>query len=716
MSTNVTPLKRSAVEAGLDNDDSVIDVDTKASVPKVSKARACAECKRHKIKCEVKPGETSCTKCLRSGIKCVVNDFSQKFVDDDLAWKAQANSTIQQLQAAVSHLLRHNNLPDISTFSPSESNADRTPEATATPNVRLPPHDTKRLSVPAISSSAATEGQMMAREASQDGTYEEQDLVSAPMRSLYEVTKLRNFGTHMVEKPKSTLMEEDFISRGYVSLHEAEELFAYFSRTMNQLLWGGIAVPHRDLTSVRRASTLLLAAVLTVAALHIPNRTETLNTCYNEYVSLVSNMALTRSHTLDDIRGLCAGAFWLSDLSWKLSGHAVRIATEMGLHQSFHKMTRGYGDQYHYERAQLWYLLYVCDHHFSIAYGRPPVIHEDSAIKNCEVFLQSRFVVPGDIRLMAQVALFHILTEAYHTFGSDAEQPLREEDFGQLRVYNVAVDQWRLLWQPRSADSPYVRTYPSKGVVLHYHFAKFQLNSLALRALSPTNTPVFSMDRKECANAAISAAMSCLNMVLEEQDVRDAIVGVPIFTHTMVTFSAVFLLKVAVNWNSAYLNIDGRQVRHTVERVIELMNCVSAGDRHLTRHIARGLSKMLERFNAWEGWFNTHHNGSNIKSSTSVATGNSAVGGPTNGYDNPAASTATITNNNGLHASSAIINTGNNDNNTGTRRRSIPGGANAMAQGLPPPDLIYTMVGTYGFGLDEQLMDPTIPGFEYMSQ
>lgn len=42
-----------------------------------------AECKRHKIRCEIKPGESSCTKCTRSGIKCVVNDFSQKFVDDD---------------------------------------------------------------------------------------------------------------------------------------------------------------------------------------------------------------------------------------------------------------------------------------------------------------------------------------------------------------------------------------------------------------------------------------------------------------------------------------------------------------------------------------------------------------------------------------------------------------------------------------------------------
>jgi hypothetical protein len=354
------------------------------------------------------------------------------------------------LQAAVSHLLRQNGLSDLSSFS--EGSVGRSPSVSHTHR----PSIDQRLSVPVTGAGTNTGagtamgGQTMTRDNSQDPNMENPELVSAPMRSLYEVTKLRNFGNSHVEKPKSTLLEEDFISRGYVSIHEAEELFAYYSRTMNQLLWGGIVVPHGDLTSVRRASTLLLTAVLTVAALHIPNRTDTLNTCYNEYVSLVSNMALTRSHTLDDIRGLCAGAFWLSDLSWKLSGHAVRIATEMGLHQSFHKLTRGHGGQYEYERAQLWYLLYVCDHHFSIAYGRPPVIHDDPAIKNYEVFLQSRHVVPGDIRLMAQVALFSILTEAYRTFGSDVEQALTEEDFGQLRVYNVAVDQWRLLWQPRS--------------------------------------------------------------------------------------------------------------------------------------------------------------------------------------------------------------------------------------------------------------------------
>lgn len=347
---------------------------------------------------------------------------------------------MQQLQAAVSHVLSHNELPQLSTFRPestTHSQPNRNGNVSSRDGAVEPP----------ASGTTATSTLDMTRENSQE-PIEEPELVPAPIHSLYEVTKLRNLRSNHLEKPKSTLLEEDFISRGCISLPEGEELFAYFGRTVNQLLWGGIILVHQDLNAVRRASSLLAAAILTIAALHIPNRTETLNKCYNEFVSLVSAASLTRHHTLDDIRALCIGAFWLPDLSWKLSGQAVRIATEMNLHQSFQKMTRGDVDQY--ESAQLWYLLYVCDHHFSIAYGRPPSIHEDNAITNYETFLQSPSVVSEDSRLIGQVALFIILTEAYRMYGCDTEQALTEADFGQLRMFNVSIDQWRVLWQPRS--------------------------------------------------------------------------------------------------------------------------------------------------------------------------------------------------------------------------------------------------------------------------
>jgi hypothetical protein len=147
-------------------------------------------------------------------------------------------------------------------------------------------------------------------------------------------------------------------------------------------------------------------------------------------------------------------------------------------------------------------------------------------------------------------------------------------------------------------DNPYVGTYPSKGVVLHYYFAKFHLNSLSLRAIASDAN--LSLDRREAANTAISSAMATLNMVLYEPDIRTALVGVPLFTHTMVAFSALFLLKVAWKWSSAFLNIDQRQVLGLVHNVIDIMSGVKASDKHLTAHIANGLNKILAKFRSRE--------------------------------------------------------------------------------------------------------------------
>ena len=361
-------------------------------------------------------------------------------MEEDSDWKRTAYANTSQLQAAVSELLQRAQLPPLNTFGTNGVTA-------TTPNQQLNSSTHVQVQGP----SPLTGSTMaMTRENSQEPDNGETELVSAPMRSLFEVTKLRNLRSDLPssQTPKMNQMEEDFISRGIVPLGEAETLFTLFTSTLNQFLWGGIVLVHSDLTSVRRSSSLLSAAILSVAALHVPNHNEIFEACYTEFITIVSASTLNRFHTLDEIRGLCVGAFWLSDLSWKLSGHAVRIATEMSLHQSMARMLRGKTDQY--ERAQLWYLLYVCDHHFSIAYGRPPVVHESPANANYDAFLRCAQAKDGDVRLVAQVALFVILAKAYLSFGSDGEQPLGEDDFAIMRSYNVDLEQWRIVWQPRS--------------------------------------------------------------------------------------------------------------------------------------------------------------------------------------------------------------------------------------------------------------------------
>jgi hypothetical protein len=184
-------------------------------------------------------------------------------------------------------------------------------------------------------------------------------LVTAPMGSLYEVTQLSDIRATSPERQYATdrALVTDFVSRGAVELHEAEELFDHFDRVLNRYLWDGILLVHNDLTALRNSSSMLSAAILAVTALHLPNKERTFDTCYTEFAKLASESMLDRHHTLDDLRALCIGAFWLADVSWKLSGYAVRIATERNLHQAYRKATLGSPE--HKEQARLWYLLYV---------------------------------------------------------------------------------------------------------------------------------------------------------------------------------------------------------------------------------------------------------------------------------------------------------------------------------------------------------------------
>lgn len=523
-------------------------------------------------------------------------------------WKANATEELNQLKNAVQRLLRHNQLPDLSSLKDETPNTAST--AVISPVNVISENGTTTMVVPPMD---------MTRENSVDRELDDESgLVPAPMRSLYDLTRIRNLRSSIRWKPNSNSMNEDFISQGVITVGEAQDLFNRYMENNHQLLWAGVLFAHTTLDAVRRHSTLLTAAILTVAAYHTPGGDDTLQRCYNVFVSLTYSATLSRLNNLDDIRALCVASFYLPNLSWKLSGLAVRNAVEMGIHQAYQKMMRGHLNQR--DNVRLWYALYICEHQFSIAYGRPPLIHEDAATKNLDIFLDSPHTTPGDIRLCAQVALFKILTEAYMAYGSDSEQPLTEPDFQQLRMFNFAIEQWRLAWQPRSADSPPVGSYPSKGVVLYYHFARFQLNSLALRALPPpsaASSESLSYDRREAANIAISAATSTLTLIFEEPDLRRALTGVPIFTHTMVAFSATFLLKMAKTWGGVGqaaspewttepvglgLNFNIGQVLSLSRRSANLLARVAEGlnEKHLIRHIVHGIRELLKYFDGPE--------------------------------------------------------------------------------------------------------------------
>lgn len=260
------------------------------------------------------------------------------------------------------------------------------------------------------------------------------------------------------------------------------------------------------------------------------------------------------------------------------------------------------GSREHFEGARLWYFLYVCDHHFSIAYGRPPVIQEDNTITNHEKFLELPGILQSDIRVHSQVAIFIILTRVYNTFGPDVEQTVSEADLMHLEHFNTALDAWCSKWSLRlTPENPYVATYPLKGVNLHHSFGKLQVASLSLRGIQQhANMLILSPQRRELANTAVTCAVSILQICLGDADLRNSVVGVPIYLHTMIAYSAVFLLKARQKSKTYNLEADSDLILNLVTRIIDLLVHSQAGERHLSGHIAAGLKKMLERITSGE--------------------------------------------------------------------------------------------------------------------
>lgn len=276
------------------------------------------------------------------------------------------------------------------------------------------------------------------------------------------------------------------------------------------------------------------------------------------------------------------------------------------------------GDREHFLRARLWYMLYVCDKHFSIAYGRPPMIAESLQIRDHELFLQSPFADALDRRILSQVALMQILTRIYDRFIERSSKGLAPEntasamlsdesaggggDFDDLRAFNGEIDRWRMLWHARQEDNPFIGSFPPKGIILYSYFAKLQLNSLAIRGVSLSSGQQLSTQRKEFVSLAISAAASILTFVLEEEDMRRALVGTPLYVHTMIAFASAFLMKGTTMWSRVMgLSIEAGYVTNLLERVVSLLKASVTSDRHVLHHIAFGLEKMLAKFSTGSG-------------------------------------------------------------------------------------------------------------------
>lgn len=348
------------------------------------------------------------------------------------------------------------------------------------------------------------------------------DLPKAPIHSVYHLTKLSALRSPDAAETENGARRrsdqvEDLISTGALSLEDAERLFRLYMDHLDHFMYG-IGGRYSQLDDLRRTSRILAACIFTVAALHDPQSNAIYGVCSKEFRRLVAGSIFKRQIDRDYLRALSIGAYWLSDISWVLSGLAIRRASEFNL-SSFFRRAIGEGDEDAIDHVRIWYILYICDQHLSTLFGRPPVIREDYAIQGWEDFILARATNKEDDRLASQVALLNILHSIRDLFGPDDGEPISKVYLMQIAGFSRQLDQWLARWsstilgeclrprlmrqplqwreypgtEPRPERHDKIGGFPRKGALLHYHYAKLILYSHVFRGPrdSPTIPPHF---------------------------------------------------------------------------------------------------------------------------------------------------------------------------------------------------------------------------------
>jgi hypothetical protein len=124
-------------------------------------------------------------------------------------------------------------------------------------------------------------------------------------------------GSSIGEQRPGISRDSDIISRGIISLATAENYLALYRQRLDPIVYYSLA-DHHSLASIRAKSTLLIAVICAVSALH--SASPDYQACYQAFRDEFTTQILSKEHSFDDVRALCIAAFFLSDMSWILVG------------------------------------------------------------------------------------------------------------------------------------------------------------------------------------------------------------------------------------------------------------------------------------------------------------------------------------------------------------------------------------------------------------
>ncbi|KAI0769452.1 hypothetical protein BD413DRAFT_85089 [Trametes elegans] len=602
-----------------------------AHIPKRG-ARACTNCRKGKNRCE---GEAPCRRCQLSGAQCVFEKPEKKNVQalssasverlsrlegQYLVMQSQMigmQSSLDRILSAIQNQNQnqamgqpypsgggssHNSpvnpvgpVPAVRNSvdmynSPGQGDGPSRPRAfPPLPGFAPPPHKYATYGiVPSTAPSSDDESEDTLPRATLNAPIEAlqglanaaAEAAAAPSASPPRVKKRkraepipRNAFPHVVEK-------------GLVSDTEARELYHIFFSGCHIFI--PVFDPSYDTyEGLMERSPWTFDAILAVAA-KIRSGTGPLIPAF--YKCLEEAQGIARSSLFgpvvrkEAVQGMLILAAWSTN-GWLPSGHAMRMALDLGLHRALEKLADDGGKKRTEEEernlvvsARIWLCLYWFDHQMSLGTGRPIVLRDESSMRHCRVLLSHPMASPTDVRLISQVELIAQKTQIYETL-SPLNGQVNHNTLSFIRRANIALDKWHADCDELHRQTMDEDALPRKILAGELHYAKLWLVCVALRGVSWDKMP---FEQRELAFQAKDAASNCLANLLDSPTYRAALRYAVHDSLVMAAFSGLFLLKMA---NLFPADLDLGAITGQVEQLAQVLSDVAAERYALTLRI-----------------------------------------------------------------------------------------------------------------------------------
>ncbi|KAG8906158.1 hypothetical protein FRB99_007472 [Tulasnella sp. 403] len=367
------------------------------------------------------------------------------------------------------------------------------------------------------------------------------------------------------------------LDKGLVADAEARELYTIFFSGCH------IFIPLFDpaydtFESLRDRTPFCFDAVLAVASKIRAGTgppSETFHRCLEEAQGIARSTLFGPIVRKEAVQAMLLLSAWSTN-GWLPSGHAMRMALDLGLHRALEKLadTNSKKRTDEEERdlvvsARIWLCLYWFDHQMSLGAGRPIILRDETSIRHCRVLLSHPMASPTDVRLVSLVELIAQKTQIYETL-SPFNGQVNHSALAFIRRANVALEKWweecDKLHRPTMNDETLMRKILSGELM----FAKVWLVCVALRGVSWDKMP---FEQRELAFQAKDAASNCLATFLQSPEYRAALRYAVHDSLVTAAFSGLFLLKIAHLFPS---EVDINAILVQVEQLAQLLSEVAA--------------------------------------------------------------------------------------------------------------------------------------------